>query len=77
MTRAIGIDVGGTKIAAGLVDTDTGECEARFERVTRPEREATVVLDDCVGMAQRLAAGQGDIPIGIGVCELVDREGHT
>ena len=77
MTRAIGIDVGGTKIAAGLVDTGTGECEARFERVTRPERDAEVVLDDCVGMAQRLAAGLDDIPIGIGVCELVDREGHT
>ena len=24
-------------------------CEARFERVTRPERDAAVVLDDCVG----------------------------
>ena len=77
MTRAIGIDVGGTKIAAGLVDSDTGACEARFERVTRPERAASVVLDECVGMAQRLAAGRGDVPIGIGVCELVDREGHT
>ncbi len=76
MTRAIGIDVGGTKIAAGLVDTDTGVCDARFERVTRPERDASVVLEECVGMAQRLAAGQ-TVPIGIGVCELVDREGHT
>jgi glucokinase len=77
VTRAIGIDVGGTKIAAGLVDTDTGACDARFERVTRPERDAAVVLDECVGMAQRLAAGQRDVPVGIGVCELVDREGHT
>jgi len=76
VTRAIGIDVGGTKIAAGLVDTDTGVCDARFERVTRPERDASVVLEECVGMAQRLAAGQ-TVPIGIGVCELVDREGHT
>ena len=76
MTRAIGIDVGGTKIAAGLVDTDTGVCDARFERVTRPERDASIVLEECVGMAQRLAAGQS-VPIGIGVCELVDREGHT
>lgn len=76
MTRAIGIDVGGTKIAAGLVDIDTGVCDARFERVTRPERDASIVLEECVGMAQRLAAGQ-TVPIGIGVCELVDREGHT
>lgn len=77
MTPAIGIDVGGTKIAAGLVDTATGVCEARFERVTRPEREASAVLADCVAMAQRLAAGQPGLPIGIGICELVDREGHT
>jgi glucokinase len=77
MTAAIGIDVGGTKIAGGLVDTGTGECEARFERVTRPQRPASEVLDDCVAMARRLAAGHDSVPIGIGVCELVDREGHT
>ena len=77
VTRAIGIDVGGTKIAAGMVDTATGACEARFERVTRPQRDAAEVLADCVAMAQRLAAGQPGTPIGMGVCELVDREGHT
>jgi glucokinase len=76
VTRAIGIDVGGTKIAAGLVDTATGACEARFERVTRPERDPAVILGECVAMAQRLAAGV-PLPIGIGVCELVDREGRT
>jgi glucokinase len=77
MTRAIGIDVGGTKIAAGVVDTETGAVDARLERGTRPERAAVAVLADCVAMAQRLAAGQNDVPIGVGVCELVDREGHT
>jgi glucokinase len=77
VTPAIGIDVGGTKTAAGLVDTATGACQARFERVTRPEREGAAVLADCVAMAQRLAAGQPAVPIGIGVCELVDREGRT
>lgn len=76
MTLAIGIDVGGTKTAAGLVDTATGTREARLERGTRPRREASEVLADCVGMAQRLAAGQVGTPIGIGVCELVDREGR-
>jgi glucokinase len=77
VTLAIGIDVGGTKIAAGLVDTATGACEARLERGTRPEREASAILGDCVAMAQRLAAGQPGLPIGIGVCELVDRQGRT
>ena len=28
-------------------------------------------------MAQRLAAGRSDVPIGMGVCELVDNDGHT
>ena len=35
------------------------------------------MLDDCVAMARRLAAGRSDIAIGMGVCELVDNEGHT
>jgi glucokinase len=77
MTLAVGIDIGGTKIAGGLVETDTGALEARFERVTRPERDAAEVLDDCVAMAQRLAAGRSDVRIGVGVCELVDNEGRT
>lgn len=77
MTRAIGIDIGGTKIAAGMVDTATGTCEARFERVTRPERDAAVVLGECVAMARRLAGGEAGVPVGVGVCELVDRNGHT
>jgi glucokinase len=77
MTLGIGIDVGGTKIAAGVVDTDTGAVEARLERGTRPERGPSAVLDDCVALAQRLAAGQAGLPIGIGVCELIDLEGHV
>lgn len=77
MTLAIGIDVGGTKIAAGVVDTSTGVLEARFERGTRPERGSDAVLADCVGLAQRLAAGREDLPIGMGVCELIDLDGHV
>jgi glucokinase len=77
MTRAIGIDVGGTKIAAGVVDTDTGVVEARLERGTRPERSHSAVLDDCVAMATRLASGQAGVPIGIGVCELIDLAGRV
>ena len=75
MTLAIGIDVGGTKIAAGVVDTSTGALEARFERGTRPERGSDAVLADCVALAQRLAAGREDLPIGMGVCELIDLDG--
>ena len=77
MTLAIGIDVGGTKVAAGVVDTSSGTLEARFERGTRPERGSDAVLADCVALAQRLAAGRDDLPIGVGVCELIDLAGHA
>jgi glucokinase len=77
MTLAIGIDVGGTKIAAGVVDTSSGTLEARFERGTRPERGSDAVLADCVALAQRLAAGREELPIGVGVCELIDLAGHV
>ena len=38
MTRAVGIDVGGTKIAAGVVDVATGAVGERRVVPTRPER---------------------------------------
>ena len=75
MTLALGIDVGGTKIAAGLVDTGSGEV-LRSERVpTRPERGGEAVLADCVVLAARLAAG--DVPVGAGICEVVDLDGRV
>ncbi|HEY3613164.1 MAG TPA: ROK family protein [Gaiellales bacterium] len=77
MTIAIGIDVGGTKIAAGLVDTATGELQERFEVPTGAARPAAAVLADCVALADELAEGHGGLPIGMGVCELVDRHGRT
>jgi glucokinase len=77
VTLAIGIDVGGTKIAAGLVETSTGAVEERFELPTDARRAATAVLADCVALADELAEGHGGIPIGMGVCELVDRDGRT
>src|SRR5207247_8107651 len=75
VTLALGIDVGGTKIAAGLVETATGEV-VRSERVpTRPERGGEAVLADCVVLAGRLAAG--DVPVGVGICEVVDLAGRV
>jgi glucokinase len=74
MTVALGIDVGGTKIAAGLVDRKSGAVLGRAETSTRPERGGPAVLADCAA----LAAGLGDtpLPIGIGLCELVDLDGN-
>jgi len=73
VTIALGIDVGGTKIAAGLVDAARGEV-VRSERVaTRPERGGPAVLADCAELAGRL--GGDGVAIGVGICEVVDRDG--
>jgi glucokinase len=75
VTLAVGIDVGGTKIAAGVVDTATGEV-LRSERVpTRPERGGAAVLSNCVTLAERL--GRAGVPVGVGVCEAVDLSGRV
>jgi glucokinase len=71
---AVGIDVGGTKIAAGLVDTATGAVLDRRRVPTRPERGGAAVLADCAALAAEL--GEGRLPVGIGLCELVDLDGR-
>jgi glucokinase len=68
--RAVGIDVGGTKIAAGLVESATGRVLQREELATRAERGGAAVLADCAVLARSL--GGGEHPVGIGLCELVD-----
>jgi glucokinase len=72
--RAVGIDVGGTKIAAGLVDGETGRMLAREELPTRPERGGEAVLADCASLA--LSLGRGEVPVGVGLCEIVDLHGR-
>ena len=72
--RAVGIDVGGTKIAAGLVETGSGRLLEREEVPTRPERGGVAVLADCAALARAL--GGGEQPVGIGLCELVDLDGR-
>jgi glucokinase len=74
MTLAVGIDVGGTKIAAGLVDVATGRLLERAQVPTRPERDGGEVLADCAELAARLGAGQ--LPVGLGLCELVGLDGR-
>lgn len=78
----VGIDVGGTKIAGGLV-TFPGGFDLAHRRVipTHPERGGQPVLDDVLRLARELAGhaaalGQCVGGIGLGVCELVDRDGN-
>jgi glucokinase len=72
----MGIDVGGTKIAAGLVHLPEGIILARRLQQTAPTRGGAAVLDDVIEMALSLieeatTIGVRPCSIGIGVCELV------
>ncbi len=75
----IGLDVGGTKIAGGLVDPASGRVLVRMEEPTLAEQGGLAVLDRVERMARTLAAAApgGQVAgIGLGVPELVDREGR-
>ena len=77
----IGIDVGGTKIACGIAAFPEGAALARRTIPTRPERGGRAVLDDVLELAghfgsEAKASGTMVAAIGLGLCELVDREGR-
>ena len=79
---AIGLDVGGTKIAGALVGLPAGSLSARRTIPTQPERGGRAVLDDALGLARELleaaaAAGLTVTGIGVSVCELVDLAGNV
>ena len=78
---AIGIDVGGTKIAAGLIAFPEGRIVARTVKPTVASRGGRAVLDDVLDISRELAAkakalGESISAAGIGLCELVDSEGR-
>ena len=56
MTLTIGVDVGGTKIAAGLVDAD-GTILTTLRRPT-PAQEVDAVVDVIADAVAELAAGR-------------------
>lgn len=77
----LGIDVGGTKIAAGIVRFPTGELRHWRTMATRPDRGSEVVLEELVSMVESLVAeaaraGEPIDAIGLGLCELVDPSGR-
>lgn len=79
---AIGVDVGGTKVAGGVVDCTTGEVILREIIPTQATRGGEPVLADCVALAARLQEqahrqGKAIVGLGLGVCELVDPHGNV
>ena len=79
---AIGLDVGGTKIAAGVVLWPSGEILHRAVIPTKPKRGGEAVLKDSLDLVQQLhdwARGERIevAGIGAGVPELVDCDGNV
>lgn len=71
----VGVDVGGTKIAAALVDAEAGGIVRRLETATAPECGVDAVVADIVSLTQAVAGGDPIGGIGVGLPELVDAEG--
>ncbi len=79
---AIGIDVGGTKIAGGLVDLSCGAIRSRRLQPTLPQRGGGAVLADVLAQAGELEAearalGIAVAGIGVGLPQLVSIGGQV
>lgn len=79
--HAIGIDVGGTKIAAGWVAFPEGVVRSERMIPTQPARGGAAVLADVAQLAKEQIAGARVAgvtieAIGLGLCELVDPAGR-
>jgi glucokinase len=78
---AIGVDVGGTKIGAGIVDPQGRVLEKRLAS-TLPKRGGEAVMQDVLELAEQLRdatrrQGWNLRALGVGVCELVDTSGRV
>ena len=72
MTLTIGVDIGGTKVAAGVVD-ESGTILART-RVDTPPHNPTAVEDAIDAAVAELRALHDVEAVGVGVAGFVDRE---
>ncbi len=77
----IGIDIGGTKIAGGVVDFPAGVVRTQHIIPTHATRGGRAVLDDVERLVQQLAEeasvlGSAVHAVGVGLCELVSPTGN-
>ena len=81
MRYAIGIDVGGTKIAAGIVALGTGQLLHRREAPTGRDHGGEAVLNSVRRLLSDLARVAGEAghhidAVGLGICEIVGLDGQ-
>ena len=70
--HAIGIDIGGTKIAGALVDAD-GQI-IREARVATPAGDSAAIVDAVVGLVEELSLGETVIGVGVAAAGFIDAE---
>ncbi|HEX3825106.1 MAG TPA: ROK family glucokinase [Mycobacteriales bacterium] len=75
MTLAIGIDIGGTKVAAGVVD-EAGEVLAVVRRRT-PSRDPAHIADVVVEVVGQLRVDHDVVAVGVGAAGFVNVERST
>ncbi|WP_182353119.1 ROK family glucokinase [Flaviflexus huanghaiensis] len=75
MGLSIGIDVGGTKIAGGVVD-DSGRIISRVRRPS-PADDAEAIVQEVIAIARELADSYDAQSIGIGAAGFVSKDRRT
>lgn len=70
MTLTIGVDIGGTKVAGGVVDEDGRILEQ--VRVSTPARDAAATTDAIVSVIESLCQGHEVEAVGLGIAGFVD-----
>jgi glucokinase len=73
---ALGIDVGGTKIALGVVSFPEAKVLSCEIRPTRTERSGEAMLDDVASVSRAMCAKTPVQAVGLAICELVDLAGN-
>lgn len=71
----IGLDIGGTKIAACRITGATAQVQQFRTIPTRLDKSGPEILADCSRLVAEIAAEE-DEPIGLGICELVSADGQ-
>jgi glucokinase len=77
---ALGIDLGGTKVLASVVDVSTGEVIASVRKRTKADKGQDFISKRTVELASEVLAsldGQEIVAIGVGAAGQIDRETGT
>jgi glucokinase len=76
VSLVVGVDVGGTKIEACLLDPLTGEVSAHRRAPSGREDGGPIVLANCVDLVRQVVGDRPISAVGIGLCEFVSPDGR-